>query len=65
MHFLQALSHLCAHKPEISSTSALLVANPTPNHQPSPPQAPQLKYRLPSEPSVWCDLLDDEDVTLM
>ncbi|PRW58530.1 alternative oxidase [Chlorella sorokiniana] len=27
--------------------------------------APQLKYRLPSDPSVWCDLLDDEDVTLM
>ncbi len=27
-------------------------------------QAPQLKYRLPSDPGVWVDLLDDEDVAV-
>lgn len=26
---------------------------------------PLLKYRLPSDPSVWVDLIDDEDVALM
>ncbi len=23
---------------------------------------PQVKYRLPSDPSVWVDVVDDEDV---
>lgn len=25
-------------------------------------QAPQVKYRLPSDPSVWVDVVDEEDV---
>ena len=29
------------------------------------PQVMFLKYQLPSEPSVYVDLLDDEDVSLM
>jgi len=28
-------------------------------------QAPIIKYRLPSDPSVWVELIDDEDVSLM
>ena len=28
-------------------------------------QNPTLKYRLPSDPSVWVDLVDDDDVEMM
>lgn len=27
-------------------------------------QSPQVKYRLPSDPSVWVDVMDDEDVAV-
>ena len=27
-------------------------------------QAPQIKYRLPSDPTVWVDLVDDDDVAV-
>ncbi|KAL6769353.1 hypothetical protein ACKKBG_A30675 [Auxenochlorella protothecoides x Auxenochlorella symbiontica] len=31
----------------------------------APHRAPVLKYKLPSDPSVWVDMLDDEDVQMM
>jgi hypothetical protein len=27
-------------------------------------QASQIKYRLPSDPTVWVDLVDDDDVAV-
>ncbi len=29
---------------------------------PCPQVPPQVKYRLPSDPTVWVDVVDDEDV---
>jgi hypothetical protein len=62
----------CPYSPRSSRTqrpATPRVPHPTPAPPPSPvhphpPQAPSIKYRLPSDPSVWVDLLDDDDVAV-
>lgn len=48
---LDALERITAPLSESSGRSALV--------------PPQVKYRLPSDPTVWVDVVDDEDVQLM